>query len=56
MADAPQQLPDEAAEPLRQLLEEVLDAGPGRQVTENTVGNAKKVKGLLGGTLLPGVM
>jgi hypothetical protein len=52
---SPQQLPDGVAEPLKELLEEVADAGSGQQVTEKMVNNAKKVKGLLGGTLLPGL-
>ncbi|MEV5342997.1 hypothetical protein AB0K93_31680 [Streptomyces sp. NPDC052676] len=56
MATPPQQLPDEVAEPLKELLEEVADAGPGQQVTEKMVKNAKKVKGLLGGGLIPGVL
>jgi hypothetical protein len=56
MATPPQQLPDDVAEPLRDLLNEVTQAGPGQQVTESMVNNAKKARGgLLGGSIIPGL-
>lgn len=57
MATPSQQLPDDVAEALKGLLEEVADASPGQQVTENMVSNAKKARGgLLGSGLIPGLM
>ncbi|MEV5338717.1 hypothetical protein AB0K93_09555 [Streptomyces sp. NPDC052676] len=57
MASPSQQLPDDVAEALKGLLDEVADASPGQQVTENMVNNAKKARGgLLGSGLIPGLM
>lgn len=56
MATPAQQLPDDVTEALKGLLDEVGDASPGQQVTENMVNNAKKARGgLLGAGLIPGL-
>lgn len=56
MATPAQQLPDDVTEALKGLLEEVGDASPGQQVTENMVNNAKTARGgLLGAGLIPGL-
>jgi tartrate dehydratase alpha subunit/fumarate hydratase class I-like protein len=57
MATSQQQLPDDVAEALRDLLNEVANARPDQQVTESMVDNAQKAKGgLVGGSLIPGLI
>lgn len=53
----PSSCPTTSPRPLKGLLEEVAEASPGQQVTENMVNNAKRArKGLLGGSILPGLV